>query len=300
MKDIRETVKLDSNISQLKKDSIDKLCQDPKIMQFMKENQLTRPMMNDYWVELLNFQEDYQHCLNCKGLASCPKGTVGYKMHLAYEEGVVLLNMEACPYQNVLLDHYKTLSNIEPCNMPKSIFDINLNDIALTDENRKLVILNLSKLAANIQNEGVYLCGPSQNGKTTILGSLIYRLAANGKKCAFINVPTLISDLKEQFSTNEKSNLVQAIKAVDILVLDDIGGENPTAWSRDEVLGNIISERAIRKLPTFFTSVYTMDELKTYYIISKQKGEQMKVHRLIDKMKAVSFQMELKSGKFNM
>lgn len=299
MKKLNETIRLPENIYDLKKKDLDKLCQDPLIAKFMKEHHLTRSMMDDYWIELLNFHDDYKICQKCQGLDHCPKNTMGYQMGLAFENNTVTLNMYPCEKESIFLKHEHTLSLIEPCNMPKSIFDIKLEELDL--KNRKDVLLACQKLANHLDHQGIYLYGPMQNGKTTIMAALIYKFASKNIPCAFMNVPSLIVELKEQFSVNEsKSDLMTKLKTIDILVLDDIGGENVTAWSRDEVLSSIISERALRKLPTFFTSVYSLEELKQYYVLSKLKGDTIKVERLIEKMKAVSMKIELKSGKFSM
>lgn len=299
MKKLSEAVKLPSEIIRMKKENLDALCQDPFIQSFMQTYQLKRSMMDDYWIELINYYEDKEVCRHCPGIEQCPKNTLGYQMSLQFENQRVALSMHPCAKEAVRQLKRNTLELIEPCNMPKSIFDIPLDELELTG--RKDVLLVCQKLALNLGNKGLYLYGPIQNGKTTVMAALIYRLALKKIPCGFVNVPGLIAELKEQFSYNDgKSDLMHQLKSVDVLVLDDIGGENVTAWSRDEVLSAIINERALRKLPTFFTSVYSLDELKKYYVLSKQKGDTIKVERLIEKMKAVSMIMELKSAKFNM
>ena len=299
MKKIDDAIWIPRDIQTLKKQNLDTLCQDHKIHEFMVQHGLTREMMDDYWIELLNYQEDYQVCLHCPGLEACPKNTKGYEMTLSFDEGHLFLNMMPCDKENEYLIHQETLSLIDPCNMPLSIFDIKLEDLDLKD--RTDVLLACQKFATEMKSKGIYLHGQMQNGKTTVLAALIYKLASKGIPCAFINVPSLIVELKEQFSnTDNKSDLVSRLKTINVLVLDDIGGENVTAWSRDEVIASIVSERALRKLPTFFTSVYSFDELKKYYGLSRQKGDTIKVERLIEKMKAVSVNMELKSQQFRM
>ena len=56
---------------------------------------------------------------------------------------------------------------------------------------------------------------------------------------------------------------------VDYLLLDEIGEENVTAWSRDEILLTILSYRLLNHLPTFFTSLYDYHELKKIYTLKK-------------------------------
>lgn len=299
MKKIDNSIRLPYEIKKLKKESLDQLCLDKNIHEFMVKHELRREMMDDYWIELINFQEDYQMCQGCRSIEQCQKNTMGYQMHLQFENNRVLLSMSPCVFEQARQLHLKTLATISPCNMPMSIFDIPLEKLVF--ENRKDVLVQCQKLLNNLGNKGIYLYGPMENGKTTIIASLIYKLASKGIQCGFISVPGLISQLKEQFSgSDHKTDLVYQLKTVPVLVLDDIGGENVSAWSRDEILSAIVTERAMRKLPTFFTSVYSIDELKKYYGLTKQKGDTIKVERLIEKMKAVSMIMELKSSKFNM
>lgn len=299
MKKLSSGIELPVNIKQLKKESLDMLCADLKIRQFMQNNDLNREMMNDYWIELLNYQEDYKMCENCKGIDDCKKNMKGYQRLLKYENNRVLLDMQPCSFEVVHARHIQVLNQIQPCNMPKSIFDIRFKDLIVSDRLEALTLL--AQYIKNPTQQGVYLHGTMQNGKTTVMAAFIYELALKGKNCAVMNVPSLIAGMKEQFSTtNSNSELMMMLKHVDVLFLDDIGGENATPWSRDEVLSSIVNERALRKLPTFFTSVYTLEELKKNYVLSKQIGDKIKVERLIEKMKAVSVPVELKSSKFSM
>lgn len=299
MKNIASQVVLPDNIQQLKKESLDMLCQDSRIQKFMQEYHMTRPMMNDYWIELLNYQEDYLMCESCPGIENCPKNMKGYQRHLVFDNDRVSLDMLPCKYEIDHANHLKVLNRIQPCNMPLSIFDIKFKELSTSSRLETLqLMINYIK---NPTDKGIYLHGQMQNGKTTVMAALVYELAQKGKTCAFMNVPSLIAGMKEQFSsTSTNSELLLSLKSVDVLVLDDIGGENASPWSRDEVLAAIINDRAMRKLPTFFTSVYSLDELKKFYVLSKQIGDKIKVERLIEKMKAVSVCIELKSSKFSM
>lgn len=60
-------------------------------------------------------------------------------------------------------------------------------------------------------------------------------------------------DFDEQFNYVKKS---------DLLLIDDIGAENISAWSRDEILGPIIQYRMDEKLPTFLHLICLLKNLK--------------------------------------
>ena len=83
---------------------------------------------------------------------------------------------------------------------------------------------------------------------------------------------------------------------VDYLFLDDIGEENVTAWSRDEILLTILSYRLLNRLPTFFTSMYGYKDLNKVYTI--KKGDEIRANTLTSKMKALSIEIMLDGEKF--
>ncbi|WP_289136376.1 hypothetical protein [uncultured Brevibacillus sp.] len=62
------------------------------------------------------------------------------------------------------------------------------------------------------------------------------------------------------------------MKKVSVLILDDIGAEAITAWTRDEVLGPILQQR-IEKLPTVYTSNLKIDELERHFAFTKNERE---------------------------
>ncbi len=298
MEKVTNKIQLAANVKQIKKESLDFLCTDPMIKTFMENHHLLRHDVDEFWIELLNYHEDYHLCKGCKQIDTCPKNMKGYQRILKYENGRISLDMQPCIYEKEHANHLHVLNSIIPCNMPKDIFNIPFKDLEIKD--RESVLSSLVEHATSKQTKGVYLHGKMQNGKTTIMASYIYRLAQNGKNCAFMNVPTLVSMMKEQFSTsNSNLDLMYQLKVVEILVLDDIGSESITPWVRDEVISSIIYDRALRNLPTYFTSVYSLEELKKIYSISNKSQDKIKAERLIEKMKAVCVSMELKSSKIS-
>lgn len=78
--------------------------------------------------------------------------------------------------------------------------------------------------------------GPSGCGKSTLAGFLTRSLAKQGYRLGYIHFPTYLIDLKNSFSEFGNDNNIEELRNVDYLVIDDLGGENVTSWSRDEVL----------------------------------------------------------------
>ena len=80
-----------------------------------------------------------------------------------------------------------------------------------------------------------------------------------------------------------------------MLLLDDIGAEYLTPWSRDEVLEPILQYRMDEKLPTFFTSNFDYSGLEKHFTIN---GENVKAKRIIERVKYLSKEVRLKCKNF--
>ena len=80
-----------------------------------------------------------------------------------------------------------------------------------------------------------------------------------------------------------------------MLLLDDIGAENCSNWSRDEILGPILQYRMENNLPTFFTSNLTLDELEKALSITSSGVDKLKARRIIERIKQLTITLELVS-----
>ena len=70
-------------------------------------------------------------------------------------------------------------------------------------------------------------------------------------------------------------------------MIDDIGADTLSAWSRDEIIGVILQYRMQEELPTFFSSNYKMDELENNYLAvnNRQEFEPVKAKRIMERIR---------------
>ena len=112
---------------------------------------------------------------------------------------------------------------------------------------------------------------------------------------AFVNVVKLITDLKALFGDYEgMEKRIRELSRVEVLVLDDIGGENMTKWSRDEILLPILNERMEAGLFTCFTSNYSFEALFKQYEVLSGVSEPMNALRFLERVKALSCEIFVK------
>ena len=186
--------------------------------------------------------------------------------------------------------------------MPLEIRMARMSNIDVSDAKRVKVIKWLKKFfddyRAGKRTKGLYLHGSFGSGKTYLVSALLNELSKDNVKTLVVYYPELLRSIKETFNLGESlfSDRIKEIKTADILLLDDIGAETVTGWNRDEILGTILQYRMEEKLPTFFTSNLTIEELEEHFVMNKSAEEQIKSKRIIERVKQLTDREELISN----
>ena len=88
--------------------------------------------------------------------------------------------------------------------------------------------------------------------------------------------------------------IVDDLKEVDYLVLDDIGAESMSGFVRDDILFNILDYRMENKLITIFTSNHTMKTLREAFIYDKNNNKDtLKGERLLERVRVLTYEQHL-------
>lgn len=244
-----------------------------------------------------------QACLefnNARGFKSLTEDTnpqPGYILTPVKKDKTITFSYNATPYMLKYLKDNKYRDNILLFDIPKQIKEASLAKIYNDDSNRATVLKEFKKFVGDYPNDdlkGLYLHGSFGSGKSYLIAALFNELAKKEILSAMIYYPEFLRSLKESFNTDFKERLEQ-IKKIPLLLLDDIGAENMTPWSRDEILGPILQYRMDEKLPTFFTSNLSAVELEEHLSGSKSPSEKIKARRIIERIKFLTHDIKLAS-----
>lgn len=108
---------------------------------------------------------------------------------------------------------------------------------------------------------GLMFVGPVGTGKTHLAVMIQNEIIARHKvKSLMVSVPDLMDDLRQL--GDEYGGRINALKTVDLLVLDDLGAQKNTEWVTER-LYVVINARYADMLPTVITSNSLLSELST-------------------------------------
>ena len=235
------------------------------------------------------------------GLGNCKNSLQGYIYYPEVVNDNLVFDYIPCKYMQEKIEKDKYKDNIYIYELPKEIKEASMKNIDLDDPKRFEIIKWLKKFIddyeENKNNKGLYLTGNFGSGKTYLISACLNELAKKEHKIAIIYYPEFLRSLKESFNDSEEYNSrFNFIKNIELLLIDDIGAETMTEWSRDEVLGTILQHRMQEGLTTFFTSNLTIEELEEHFSISSKGVEKVKAKRIIERIKYLTTEMVMVSS----
>ena len=253
-----------------------------------------------YTTALEESAKELDHCKKCKNILECKNSYTGHVFYPNLLNDNLVFDYVPCKYKKELDERNKYKNNIYLFEVPKEIKEASMKNIDLDDPDRFQIIKWLKGFLDNYRPgtgmKGLYLTGNFGCGKTYLISAALNELAKKDRKIAIIYYPEFLRSLKESFGEPEIYNeKFRMIKRVEILLIDDIGAETMTEWSRDEVLGTILQYRMQEGLTTFFTSNLSIKDLEEHFSISTKGIEQVKAKRIIERIKQLTIEMVLVS-----
>ncbi|WP_458127305.1 ATP-binding protein [Paenibacillus sp. Z3-2] len=249
------------------------------------------------------YRDVSEHLAQCDACEMCP-GLIGcqnvQKGHRSVEEpspdksDELVFRLRKCNLLKAYEKQQGIGQRIKSHYIPSHILDATFDDIE-PDPQRLAAITAAVKFCSTFvpgeTTEGLYLYGPMGVGKSQIAGAIAQELAKCDMDVLMVYVPDFLLEVKDAIGSKTETveNKLDSLRTASVLILDDIGAETLTIWTRDEVIGPIL-QRRMERLPTIFTSNLTIKELRHHLANVKdakemdRKQHEKKAERIIERI----------------
>ena len=245
-----------------------------------------------YTSKLTDSSNELKNCSKCKGAYMCKNAVKCHVYFPNVTKDFIEFSYKPCKYY---VNNNKK-NNTTFFDTPKMLREASLSEL-ITEKERSSILKYIKDfLKKKMNNEpvkGLYLSGSFGSGKSYILSALLNELSLKGFKCVNVNYPLLLNSLKASFNDYNYNDVMDEIMTCDVLLIDDIGAENNSAWARDEVLGTILQYRMDNVLTTFFTSNFTIEELENVLSETSKGTDLIKARRIIERVKFLAEEQTL-------
>lgn len=269
--------------------------QDPEVQQFLQVHQaeLAPDALTRSAAKLYEFVQERQK-LQRHETTLAP----GYEPQLIVNQHYV--DVTYVPTEKLVAQRQAAAlkNRVQAISMPKNIRSARLDQFY--PENRVTALrLAADFVQAYVQkpksfHQGLYLYGSFGVGKTYLLGAIANELATYGFQSTLVHFPSFTVEMKGAIGENNLTEKLAAIKQAPILMLDDIGADSISSWSRDDILGVILQYRMQEELATFFSSNFSMQQLEQEHLtVTRGASEPLKAKRIMERIRFLSQEVKL-------
>lgn len=269
----------------------------PDVVKFLNSNSslIDEAMISKSLMKLYEYTSQCRDCSGCPSLMDCKNMMKGYEPRLVIQGKSIELVYERCERKIKDDERRNREKLIQSLYIPKDILTATLAEIEIDDNDfYKMQAVEaadafIDDYISGKKPKGLYLYGSFGVGKTYLLGAIANDLADKHVSTLLVYVPDFLREIKSAIGDNTLNEKLEFVKKASVLMLDDIGAETMTSWSRDEVLGPILQHRMADQLPTFFTSNFDYKQLENHLTFSQRgEREEVKAARIMERIKSLA------------
>lgn len=278
------------------------ILENKEVQKFLAENDtvVTKDMVDRSLPKLNEFVSQTPTCCKADSTACCTNYLTGFIPKLYILRGNIEIKYEPCEQKKLEDEHRETAKMISSMHMPKDVLKATLKDLMIDDKSRLEIAHKAAdfiaqyKTTGELPAKGFYLYGKFGVGKSFVLGAIANELATLKVRSVVVFVPEFLREMKNSIQDQTLNEKLDYVKKAPVLMLDDIGAETMTAWTRDEILSTILHYRMSEQLPTFITSNFDYAGLE-HHLAQSQRGdiEVVKAARIMERIKAVTIPIQM-------
>ena len=274
-------------------DLVQKIMKDPDVAAFIQQKSLTPEELNRSISKFNQYITERDKFLR----GDTDYIAKGYKPILVMNHGYADVSYEETPELIAAEKEAAIKNRLKLINLPASLKKVSFADVDADDEKRFTVFQRLVEFSEAYPHvrKGLYLYGDFGVGKSFMVAALAHDLSEKrGVSSTLLHYPSFVIDVKNAIGDGNVKTLVDEIKLSEVLILDDIGAEQSTAWVRDEILQVILQYRMQENLPTFFTSNFNFEELEQHFAKGKHgNDETWEARRVMERIRYLAEETRL-------
>ncbi|HSI67143.1 MAG TPA: primosomal protein DnaI [Planococcus sp. (in: firmicutes)] len=273
----------------------------PGVQKFLEENSadIDKGTVDRGMGKLYEYINQSHDCNKCPDLGNCINHLKGFEPNLMLEHNNIGIGYTKCRLKTARENKLHASSMIHSMYMPKEVMAATIEEFDVEDSRMAAFqaaaeFLEEATGPHNLPEKGLYLYGQFGIGKSYLMSAVANELAEMNVKSVLVFVPEFMREMKQAIGDQTLQEKVDYVKKADVLMLDDIGAEAMSSWTRDEVLGTILHYRMAEKLPTFMTSNFSYSELQ-HHLTYSQRGEKedLKAARIMERIRALTIPVKL-------
>ncbi|MFC4737519.1 primosomal protein DnaI [Bacillus daqingensis] len=267
---------------------------DSRVAAFLNEHpEIGREAVESGLNDLYQYKEQWHNCDHCPGLAACPNVMQGYQPQLDAVRGRIHLSYQTCPLKRRDDERKRHESFMKSLYLPKDMLTVTFDDFESDTETRTDAYVKALAFCTNTvpgeTAKGLYIHGPFGVGKTFLVSAIANEFADQEVETMLVYTPDFLRELKSGIADGSYQDKLDNVKRASVLILDDIGAETMTPWVRDEVFGSLLQFRMMEKLPTVFTSNFSLDDLELHFASTQTRGaekvDELKAKRIMERIR---------------
>ena len=269
---------------------IEDLYSNKKVKEFCVNNKLSDEEVLKNFLPISIYKDVMDICIDCNG-KRCDSQTENMTASLVLENGKVKVNYLECEKAN----------RLSPRNF-EAMYYTESDEEVYKNENRSKIFTLMNNYIENYDcnkyNKGLYIYGSLGTGKSFMAYQFAQLLTSKGIKVLFVYYPDLVRQIKSLIGSSEMEKLINKLKTVEVLFLDDLGAENNTAFIRDDILSPILQYRMNNELSLFVTSNCSFEVLLEHFSETNNVSDKNKASRIIDRIRFLTTPIELKDKNY--
>ena len=274
-------------------DLVQKIMKDPDVAAFVQQESLNQDELNRSISKFNQYITERDKFLR----GDTDYIAKGYKPILVMNHGYADVSYEETPELIAAEKEAAIKKRLNLINFPSSLKNVSFLDVYRDDVQRLTVLKRMIEFVNDYPNnlKGLYLYGDFGVGKSFMVAALAHDLSEKrGVSSTLLHYPSFVIDVKNAIGDGNVKTLVDEIKLSEVLILDDIGAEQSTAWVRDEILQVILQYRMQENLPTFFTSNFNFDDLEQHFAKGKHgNDETWEARRVMERIRYLAEETRL-------